>query len=201
MYYEPKNGHGLPHNPFNALIAPRPIAWISTRSDSGTANLAPYSFFNGVSYEPPQIMFASTSAKADQDNTKDTVANIRATGCFAVNLVSYDLRDAMNVTSEHFDKDTDEFARAGLTPAPCSAIDCPRVAEAPATLECRLVQITRLPGQSNYVVFGEVVGVHIDDTILKDGMVDVTSFQLLSRLGYRDYTRVTEAFTLARPDD
>ncbi|KNG94831.1 flavin reductase family protein [Pseudaestuariivita atlantica] len=201
MFYQPKDGHGLPHNPFNALIAPRPIAWISTRGPDGTANLAPYSFFNGVSYVPPQVMFASTSAKPDQDNTKDSVANIRATGVFAVNLVSRALKDAMNITSEHFDRTTDEFDRAGLEKAECSVIDCPRVAASPATLECRLVQIVRLPGEANYVTFGEVVGVHIADDALVDGMVDITRFEMLARLGYRDYTAVTEAFTLARPDD
>ncbi|MGR3501673.1 flavin reductase family protein [Pseudaestuariivita sp.] len=201
MFYEPQNGHGLPHSPFNALIAPRPIAWISTRNAEGQRNLAPYSFFNAVSYFPPQVMFASTSAKPDQDNTKDSVANIRATGEFAINLVAYEMRDVMNVTSQGFDKDVDEFDRAGITAAPCETIACDRVAEAPATLECRLVQITRLPGESNYVTFGEVTGIHIRDDVLVDGLVDVAKFQILSRLGYRDYARVTETFTLARPDD
>ena len=99
MFYEPRNGHGLPHNPFNAIVTPRPIGWISTRSTEGTDNLAPYSFFNAVAYTPPQVMFASTSSKQDQDDTKDSVANIRDTGVFCVNVVSYELRDAMNKTS------------------------------------------------------------------------------------------------------
>ena len=114
MFYEPRNGHGLPHNPFNAIVTPRPIGWISTRSADGIDNLAPYSFFNAVAYTPPQVMFASTSSKPDQDDTKDSVANIRDTGVFCVNVVSYELRDAMNKTSATLPKDMDEFDAAGL---------------------------------------------------------------------------------------
>ena len=201
MFYEPKNGHGLPHNPFNALVAPRPIGWISSRDADGVSNLAPYSFFNAVAYVPPQVVFSSTSAKPDQDGTKDSVANIRATGEFCVNLVSYDLRDAMNASSESFPKEINEFEAAGLTEAACEMIDCGRVAEAPAALECRLTQIVPLAGQANFAVFGEVVGIHIRDEFLVDGLYDVTKVQALSRLGYRDYATVTEVFTLGRPDD
>lgn len=114
MFYEPKNGHGLPHNPFNAIVTPRPIGWIATRGADGSDNLAPYSFFNAVAYDPPQVMFASTSAKPDRGDTKDSVANIRDTGVFAVNIVSFALRDAMNTTSGPWGKDTDEFALADL---------------------------------------------------------------------------------------
>jgi flavin reductase (DIM6/NTAB) family NADH-FMN oxidoreductase RutF len=199
MFYEPKDGHGLPHNPFNGLVLPRPIGWISTRGGDGSDNLAPYSFFNAVAYEPPQVMFASTSAKADRDGTKDSVANIRDTGVFCVNVVSYALRDAMNATSAPLAKGEDEFDRAGLEKAPCQTIDCPRVAVAPAALECRLTQIVTLPGAANFAVFGEVTGVHIRDEILRDGLVDPTLFEPLSRLGYHDYARVTETFTLHRP--
>lgn len=201
MFYEPEDGHGLRHNPFNALIAPRPIAWISSVSAEGEANLAPYSFFNGVAYQPPQIMFASTFGKADQEAGKDTVTNIRQTGVFAVNLVAYAQRDAMNITSQSFEKGVDEFEKAGLTKEPCKVIDCPRIADVPATLECTLVQITKLPGEANFTVFGEVVGVHIRDDTMVDGKVDITRFEMLARLGYRDYSSVTETFTLARPDD
>ena len=136
MFYEPKNGHGLPHNPFNAVVTPRPIGWISTRGTDGRDNLAPYSFFNAVAYDPPQVMFASTSAKPDRGDTKDSVGNIRDNGVFAVNIVSYAMRDAMNQTSGPWDRETDEFDLAQIAKVDCATIPCPRVAEAPATLEC-----------------------------------------------------------------
>ncbi|MGJ8623956.1 MAG: flavin reductase family protein [Yoonia sp.] len=201
MFYEPKNGHGLPHNPFNAIISPRPIAWVSTRGSDGRDNLAPYSFFNAVAYVPPQVMFASTSAKEDRGDTKDSVANIRDTGVFAINVVEYAARDVMNRTSGSWDRDTDEFALAGIDKADCTTIDCPRVANAPATLECKLTQIVQLPGVANFAVFGEVTGVHMRDDCLVDGAFDVTRFQPLARMGYRDYSVVKEVFTLKRPDD
>ncbi|MCV6594311.1 MAG: flavin reductase family protein [Silicimonas sp.] len=201
MFYRPEDGHGLPHNPFNAIVTPRPIGWISTRGSNGANNLAPYSFFNAVAYVPPQVMFASTSAKPDRDNTKDSVANIRETGVFCVNIVAHEMRDAMNVTSGGFGAEVDEFDRAGLEAVQCETIDCARVGAAPAALECKLIQIVKLEGASNFLVLGEVTGVHMRDDCLKDGLFDVTAFQPLSRLGYRDYSRVTEVFSLARPDD
>ncbi len=201
MFYEPKNGHGLPHNPFNAVVTPRPIGWISTRGLDGLDNLAPYSFFNAVAYEPPQVMFASTSAKPDREGTKDSVANIRDTGVFAVNVVEYAARDAMNRTSGSWGRETDEFALAGVEKAECKTINCPRVANAPATLECKLTQIVQLPGEANFAVFGEVTGVHLRDDCLVDGTFDVTTFNPLTRLGYRDYSVVREVFSLKRPDD
>ncbi len=201
MFYRPADGHGLPHNPFNAIVTPRPIAWIGTRGADGADNLAPYSFFNAVAYEPPQVMFASTSAKPDRDGTKDSVANIRDTGVFAINVVEYAMRDAMNQTSGPWDKDTDEFALAGLDKVQCDTIDCPRVAGAPATLECKLTQIVQLPGTANFTVFGEVTGVHLRDDCIKDGLFDVTTFNPLTRLGYRDYSVVREVFSLNRPDE
>jgi flavin reductase (DIM6/NTAB) family NADH-FMN oxidoreductase RutF len=154
-----------------------------------------------VAYVPPQVMFASTSAKPDRDDTKDSVANIRETGVFCVNIVEYAMRDAMNATSEALPRDVDEFAHAGLTATDCTEIACPRVAGAPAALECRMTRIVRLEGAHNFAVFGEVVGVHIRDDTLVEGRFDVTTFQPLSRMGYRDYTRVTEVFELVRPDD
>lgn len=201
MFYEPKSGHGLPHNPFNAIVTPRPIGWISTRSADGHDNLAPYSFFNAVAYEPPQVMFASTGVKDDRDFGKDTVSNIRETGVFACNVVSYALRDAMNATSASLPYDTDEFAAAGLDKAACDTIDCAYVTAAPAVLECKLTQIVDLPGAANKAVFGEVTGVRIRDEFLKDGIFDVTAYQPLSRLGYRDYSVVRDLFSLTRPDE
>jgi flavin reductase (DIM6/NTAB) family NADH-FMN oxidoreductase RutF len=200
MFYRPADGHGLPHNPFNAIVTPRPIGWISSRSAEGVNNLAPYSFFNAVAYTPPQVMFASTGAKDDQDGTKDSVANIRDTGVFCVNVVSYALRDAMNASSAALPQEVDEFAHAGLEVAECETINCARVAAAPAALECRLTQIVTLPGEANKVVFGEVVGVHMRDDCLRDGAFDVTTFQPLARLGYRDYSVVRDLFSLSRPD-
>ena len=201
MFYRPDDGHGLPHNPFNAIITPRPIGWISTRDADGINNLAPYSFFNGVAYTPPQVMFATTGTKHDQDRAKDSIANIEATGVFCVNVVSHAHQDAMNASSAGLPKHVDEFAHAGLTPVACETIGCARVDGAPAALECKLTQIVTLPGDSNRVVFGEVIGVHLHDDHIRDGKFDVTSFKPLARLGYRDYSIVSELFSLNRPDD
>ncbi|RMD46749.1 MAG: flavin reductase family protein [Alphaproteobacteria bacterium] len=201
MFYRPSEGHGLPHNPFSALVVPRPIGWISTRDAAGRDNLAPYSFFNAVAYTPPQVMFATTSAKPDRPGTKDSAAVAAETGVFCVNIVSWALREAMNRSSAALPAGEDEFAHAGLAKAECHEIDCPRVAEAPAALECRVVEILHLPGAANRVVFGEVVGVHIRDEVIRDGRVDVAAMDVIGRLGYRDYVRVREIFEMARPDD
>ncbi|MCG6901094.1 MAG: flavin reductase family protein [Rhodobacter sp.] len=201
MFYRPEDGHGLPHNPFNAIITPRPIGWISSRDAQGRDNLAPYSFFNGVAYTPPQVMFSSTGAKDDQPGTKDSVSNIAASGVFCVNVVESAMRDVMNVTSGTYANDVDEFERAGLEREDCRTIACSRVAGAPAALECKLTRIVDLPGEFNKVVFGEVTGIHLRDDCLRDGIFDVLAFNPLARLGYRDYAVVTELFSLARPDD
>ncbi len=201
MFYRPEDGHGLPHNPFNAIVTPRPIGWIATRAADGSENLAPYSFFNAVAYVPPQVMFASTSAKPDRDGTKDSVANIRDTGVFCVNIVEYAMREVMNQTSGAWDRDVDEFELAGIERAECETIACSRVAGAPASLECRLTKIVELPGEANFTVFGEVTGIHLRDDCLKDGIFDVLRFNPLARMGYRDYTVVREKFSLARPGE
>ncbi len=201
MFYRPEDGHGLPHNPFNAIITPRPIGWISTRDAAGVNNLAPYSFFNGVAYTPPQVMFASTSGKSDQVESKDSVSNIRTTGVFCVNVAEYAMREAMSASSAALPKEVDEFAHVGLETAECAEIDCPRIANAPAALECRMTQIVPLLGQDNFLVLGEVIGVHMREDCIKDGRFDVLAFQPLARLGYRDYSHVTELFEMTRPDD
>ncbi|GAA6196118.1 flavin reductase family protein [Pseudophaeobacter arcticus] len=201
MFYRPEDGHGLPHNPFNALITPRPIGWISSRAEDGSNNLAPYSFFNGVAYTPPQVMFASTGSKDDQPGTKDSLANIEDTGVFCVNIVAYEMRDAMNASSAMLPKEVDEFSHAGLTAVECDTINCARIEGAPAALECKLTQIVTLPGVANRVAFGEVTGIHLRDDCLRDGIFDVTTFHPLARMGYRDYTVVRDVFSLARPDD
>ncbi|MCT4370857.1 flavin reductase family protein [Yangia mangrovi] len=200
MFYRPEDGHGLPHNPFNAIVTPRPIGWISTRGTLGD-NLAPYSFFNAVAYVPPQVMFASTSAKEDREGTKDSVAQIRESGVFCVNIVEYAARDVMNLSSGPWPAGEDEFALAGIGKAECETIDCPRVAGAPASLECKVTQIVKLEGAANFAVFGEVTGVHMRDDCLVDGRFDVTTFQPLTRLGYRDYSVIRDVFELKRPGE
>lgn len=201
MFYRPEDGHGLPHNPFNALITPRPIGWISTRDKQGCDNLAPYSFFNGVAYEPPQVMFATTSGKPDRDGMKDSASIIQETGVFCVNVVGFEMRDAMNATSAALKAGEDEFLHAGLEKLDCTGINAPRVANAPAALECKLTKMVQLPGEANTVVFGEVIGVHLNDDCMTDGIFDATKYQPLARMGYRDYAKVEEVFTLKRPDD
>ena len=201
MFYRPEDGHGLRHNPFNAVVTPRPIGWIATRGADGSENLAPYSFFNAVAYVPPQVMFASTSTKPDRGDTKDSVANIRETGVFAVNIVEYAMRDVMNLTSGPWEREVDEFDKAGIARAECDVIPCSRVVDAPATLECRMTQIVTLKGESNFLVLGEVVGVHLRDDCVTDGMFDILKYQPLTRLGYRDYSRITEVFSLKRPGE
>ena len=201
MFYRPEDGHGLPHNPFNAIVTPRPIGWISSRGADGQDNLAPYSFFNAVAYVPPQVMFASTSSKADRGDTKDSVSNIRETGVFCVNIVEYGMRDVMNTTSGMWPREVDEFSHAGIERAECDTIAASRVAAAPANLECKLTQIVPLEGESNFLVLGEVTGVHMRDDCLEDGMFNILKFQPLTRLGYRDYSRITEVFSLKRPGE
>jgi len=199
MFYEPQKGHGLPHNPFKAIVSPRPIAWISTQDAEGKPNLAPYSFFNAVSDAPPQVIFASTGGKPDQDSGKDTLANILATGEFCINSVSHDLQNAMNASSASAGKEVNEFELAGLKAASCETITCLRVESAPASLECKLDQIITLKGDNNFIALGEVTGVHMRDDCLRDGRFDVTTYQPLARLGYLDYAAITDVFALKRP--
>ncbi len=201
MFYRPAEGHGLPHNPLNAIVTPRPIGWISSRGADGHENLAPYSFFNAVAYVPPQVMFASTEGKPDRVRGKDSVSNIEETGVFCVNIVEYAMREAMNLTSGNYGREVDEFALAGIGREACREIACSRVAGAPAALECRLTQVVQILGKANFVVFGEVVGVHLRDDCVVDGRFDVTRFQPLARGGYRDYSVVREVFSLKRPGE
>jgi len=201
MFYKPHEGHGLKHNPFNAIVTPRPIGWISTRDKKSIDNIAPYSFFNAVAYVPPQVMFASNGEKSDRENTKDSVANIRETKEFCVNIVSYEMRYKMNATSKSLPAGIDEFEHAELKKIDCNLIECSRVLGAPAALECKLVEIIQLPGATNFAVFGEVIGVHMHDDYIIEGQFDVSKFNPLTRLGYRDYSVVREIFSISRPDD
>lgn len=198
MFYDPRTEpHGLPHDPFLALVAPRPIGWISTIGRDGVRNLSPYSFFNAFSTKPPIVGFSGSARK-------DSVRNAEETGSFVANLVSFDLRDAMNASSVVAPPDVDEFAVAGLTPQASLNVAAPRVAEAKAALECHYLQTVPLVGSQGgepggWLVLGEVVGVYIDPAILTDGLVDMTKLQPLSRLGYRDYAVVRETFEMTRP--
>ena len=193
MFYRPKDGHGLPHNPFNALVTPRPVGWISTRGPLGD-NLAPYSFFNAVAYVPPQVMFASTGVK-------DSLNNLRAAGVFAVNVVGEAALKAMSDTSEGFPPGTDEFVVVGVETAQCVTLDCPRVADAPAVLECVVTDIVELKGRGNFLIHGEVTGIYIADGCLVGGRFDPGRYRPVARMGYRDYTIVRDVFELKRPDD
>ncbi len=199
MFYETsKNDHGLPFNPFKAIVAPRPIGWISSLDKDGKPNLAPYSFFNGIGDTPPMVMFSSTGFK-------DTAANVEETGEFVCNMASYDLRDAMNVSSAALPHGVSEFERAGLEMAPSRLVKAPRVAAAYTALECRHLKTLRMQDldgndTNSWVVFGQVVAVHIDDRVMVDGMLDLTKVRPLSRLGYKDYAVVEELFQMERPN-
>jgi flavin reductase (DIM6/NTAB) family NADH-FMN oxidoreductase RutF len=197
LFYETDdNGHGLKHDPFKALVAPRPIGWISSLSADGIVNLAPYSFFNGISDSPPFVMFSSSGQK-------DSLVNIEATGEFVCSLATYELKDQMNATSAAVGPEIDEMALAGLTPAPCKLVKPPRVAESPVALECRHFKTIPLPGKDGgegyIVIIGRVVGIHIDEAVIVDGKVDVTRLRPIARLGYMDYSVVDAVFSMQRP--
>ncbi|RTL95131.1 MAG: flavin reductase family protein [Hyphomicrobiales bacterium] len=197
MFYEPSKGHGLPHDPSKAIVAPRPIGWISTIDKDGKVNLAPYSFFNAFSTRPFIVWFSS-------EGEKDSATIAAETGEFVANLVSRDLAEKMNLTSVDAPRGVSEFGYAHLTMAPSRLVAPPRVAEAPAALECRVTEIFRpraLDGSSTgaVVVAGEVVGVYIDDTYLKEGLFDITKAGTVSRLGYMDYASVSDIFSMRRP--
>ena len=205
MFYRPQDGHGLPHSPFNAIVAPRPIGWISSLDAEGTVNLAPYSFFNAISYSPPQVMFSGGpgSMRSPARPHKDSVANVEATGEFVHSVATWDLREAMNKTAIESPADHDEFEYAGLTKAPSELVKPPRVAESPIHLECKYLQSVRLkelPGREpNIMVVAEVIGVHIDESVLTDGLVHPRKLKAISRLGYMDYGVTDDFFTMGRP--
>ncbi|MGF6551431.1 flavin reductase family protein [Paraburkholderia youngii] len=197
-FYDPAAGHGLPHDPFKAIVAPRLIGWISSRDAQGALNLAPYSFFGAFATFPPIIGFSS-------EGRKDSLANIEATGEFVWNLATRPLAEQMNRSSAPVAPQVDEFALAGLTPAPGRNVAVPHVAESPAALECKLLQIVRLHDvdgkpMDNYLSLGQVVGVHIDEAYLKDGLFDTHAAQPIMRAGYRaDYAQIGEMFQMIRP--
>lgn len=200
MYYTAeKMDHGLPYNPFKAIVSPRPIAWVSTIDKDDRVNLAPYSFFNGLSDVPPIIGFSCGPSKPD-GSVKDSIRGIRDTGEFCVSIVSSALKDAMNITSGHYEAGKDEFELAGLEKGASKIVKPPFVAASPASMECRLHSMIELPGGYTWII-GMVEAFHLDDTCIKDGIFDVTSYQPLSRLGYKDYSNVERLFSLKRPDE
>ena len=196
MFFEPEKGHGLPYNPFKAIVAPRPIGWISSRSSDGTPNLAPYSFFNAVNDTPPIVMFSS-------NGRKDSLSNVEETGEFVCNFVGEALFKAMSQTSFAYERGISEFSAAGLEEAECQMVSAPRVAQAPAALECVVTEIRRVRSRAgetnNWMVFGEVVGIHIDDAMLTDGRFDLAKAKPVTRLGYLDYGLDTRVVELPRP--
>lgn len=206
MFYEPGDDPRPPplsHNPLNALVAPRPIGWIGTISAAGAANLAPFSYFNAFSADPPVVGFAP-NAMAGQGGAKDTLANVREVGEFTVSIVSAELAQAMNRTSRTVPRGQSEFELAGLTAAPSRLVKPAHVGEARAVLECRVVQVVALPsragGRGSHLVLGMVVGIYIDDGLIHDGRVDILALRPVSRLGYSDYSVVDSLFEMPRPD-
>jgi flavin reductase (DIM6/NTAB) family NADH-FMN oxidoreductase RutF len=180
-FYEPAKGHGLPHDPFNAIVGPRPIGWVSTRGRDGSVNLAPYSFFNAFCYTPPIVGFSSVSEK-------DTLHNVRETGEFVWNLTTRELAEPMNQSCAAVPYGTDEFALAGLTPLPSRLVDVPRVAESPVNFECKVIQVIRLTSHTGapaagWLTLGEVVAVHIAKPLLKDGVFDTFGAGIVLRAG------------------
>jgi flavin reductase (DIM6/NTAB) family NADH-FMN oxidoreductase RutF len=197
LFYETAgNGHGLDVDPFKAIVGPRPIGWISSVSPEGTANLAPYSFFNAFAQNPHYVAFGS-------GGYKNSIVNIEATGVFAVNVATHDLREQLNATSAAVPPGTDEFDLTGLEKETCRLIPVPRVKAAPACLECRHFQTVALPDDQgearDFLVIGRVMGIHIDDRFIAEGRVDTAAMRLIARLGYSEYATVSEAWRMRRP--
>lgn len=200
LFYEPsKRNHGLSRDPFKAIVAPRPIGWISSMSAKGEINLAPYSFFNGVSSDPPMVMFAS-------EGRKDSITFVEETKEFVCNLATWNLREQMNTTSGPFSRGTNEMKEAGLVSAPSILIKPPRIKMSPCALECQWLQTVHLndiQGESTdrYVVFGQVVGIHIDESFIKDGWLDTAAMRPIARAGYHEYFVSTPEtkFSMRRP--
>jgi len=198
MYYHPpKRDHGLRFDPFKAIVAPRPIGWISSLDKEGRANLAPYSYFNAVSERPHIVMFSSAGRK-------DSVQNIEATGEFVCSLTTWDLRREVNLSSAILPHGESEFEATGLKTAPSRLVKPPRVADAPAALECRLIKTDPLAGldgewSGSTIVYGEVVGIHVDDDFIIDGRFDMAKARTIARCGYMDYAVVESLFEMIRP--
>ena len=198
MFYDTEsNAHGMAHDPFKAIVAPRPIGWIGTKGRDGSRNLSPYSFFNAVGDKPKMVMFSSSGRK-------DSLRNVEETGVFTASFVSRSLLDQMNASSAAVSYETDEFPLAGLTAAAGRLVDAPYVGEAVAALECRVTKVLTLPDMDgndtdSHAVFGQVVGVHIADAMIRGGRFDLASADPIMRLGYMDYAGMGPVFELKRP--
>ena len=199
MFYEPdkRDQSRLRFDPFKAIVAPRPIGWITSMNRKGEVNLAPYSFFNGVNSRPNMVMFAS-------EGRKDSVSFIAETGEFVCNLATWELREAMNATSAPLPRGANEMERAGLAPAPSRLVKPPRVAASPCALECRLIRIVAMETFDRtpvdcHVVFGQVIGVHIDDRFIVEGRLDTAALRPIARCGYDEYAVVEGVFAMQRP--
>ncbi len=199
MFFKPdeRDTDVLPHNPFSALVAPRPVGWISTCSSDGEVNLAPYSFFNAIAYKPPMVIVSS-------DAWKDTLEFASQSGEFVWNMANWDLREQMNLTSAELERGSSEFEFAGLEMAQCRVVKASRVAASPASFECKVARIMPVTDASgnemkNRLMIGEVVGVHINDQYIRDGRVDTAAIRPIARCGYNDYAVVTELFEMRRP--
>ncbi|CAI7602169.1 unnamed protein product [Penicillium discolor] len=202
MFYQPGvTEHNLPHDPFKACVVPRPIGWISTQNKEGQANLAPYSQFNNLTFDPPYVMFSSNQTV--NGTRKDTVVNAEQTGRFVWNLATWDLRDAVNISAEQVPYGVDEFERAEVTKEPAMLMDVPMVRESPVKFECEYHSTVRLPGNPPMgtvdVVIGRVIAVHIKDEVLTDGILDIKKTKPIARCGYYQYTVVTETFDMVIP--
>ena len=203
MHYDPRSEKcPLPYSPFKSCTVPRPIGWLSTISADGVPNLAPYSQWQNLTFDPPLVMFAANQLSSGE--RKHTVRNAEDTGWFVWNMATYDLREAVNLSAMEVGAEVDEFAHAGVTPTDCVDAPGPRVAESPAHFECRYLSTHRLRGSSNHgwvdVVYGEVVRIHVDDAVVTpEGKLDIPQIRPLARLGYYDYTSVTETFEMKIP--
>ncbi|KFZ24126.1 hypothetical protein V502_01405 [Pseudogymnoascus sp. VKM F-4520 (FW-2644)] len=202
MFYEPGvTEHGLPHDPFKACVVPRPIGWISTKNKKGECNLAPYSQFNNLTFDPPYVMFSSNQTA--QGIRKDTVINAE-TGTFVWNLATWDLREAVNITAEQTPYGIDEFELCGVTKEQATLVDVPMIKESPVKFECAYHTTVRLPGNPPMgtvdIVIGKVIGVHIADGVLTDGLLDIKKTQPIARCGYYQYAVVRETFEMIIPN-
>jgi flavin reductase (DIM6/NTAB) family NADH-FMN oxidoreductase RutF len=202
MFYETqKNNHGLPHNPFKSLIIPRPIGWITTQNEDGNVNLAPYSYFNALCDNPPMVMFSTTNSRSE-GVIKDTLHNVESQGEFVVNMATYALREAVNLSSAPLPYSDSEIVHTNLEVLPSSIVKPPRIKGSPIHLECKYFRSLQLPSNNtdtNRVIIGTVVGVHIDDDLIVNGKVDVTRIKPIARLGYMDYAVVENIFSMQRP--
>jgi len=203
MFYQTKQEHTFPQKILNSIVIPRPIGWISTISSDGIPNLAPYSFFNAVSYTPPQVMFSSTSNHTF-GGLKDSVTNAQTTGEFVINIATYELRKQMNASSVPAPHEIDEFQYVGLTKTKSKIVNCPSVGESPIHLECEYTKsvslLTDNKDEPNIVVFGKVVGINIEDQFIVDGNIDYIKIRPLGRLGRQDFVDVNNSFSMERPD-